>query len=457
MPARLPAPLIYLQGLLRPALLRPDLRAPSIAQVDWAGLRAAGYNAVVIDKDNCVTLPHSDACFPAYTSAWANLKATFPGRVLMVSNSAGSAKDRGGIGAEALSMNLHVPVLAHRQPKPACAADVIAYFAGRLGAPKLTRDTVPELAHAAVEEETAEQELLAKWRWSVEEGPLAGRLLKGTLEERMVAAQYRVPPPGTEWDASIDAAMETKSRAEMQRDTEKKGEEAKPATEDEALRVLVVGDRQFTDVLLARRLELYGAHASAILTTALPQPADVRPLRKLEHYLAPGDTEQARSLASFVRIDPPPPPSTHPAGLARLNPLAQARAAWADWTADTPAVQLDPRSGTWKPKPLFVAGVRTLGAGLRLIGAFARRGGAWAWVHIRRESQKGWAATKAKVGEMRAEHRARREAAREAKLAEAKADADAAAMARAETNAVAEAKVAAKAALEEKGRLQPAQ
>lgn len=372
----------------------------------------------------------------------------------MVSNSAGSAKDRGGIGAEALSMSLHVPVLAHRQPKPACAADIIAYFAGRLGAPKLTRDNVPELAHAAVEEEAAERELLAKWRWSVEEGPLEGRLLKGTLEERMVAAQYRVPPPGTEWDAGIDAAMETKSRAEMQHQARKDSEDQKPATADEALRILVVGDRQFTDVLLARRLELYGAQATAVLTTALPQPADVRPLRRLENYLAPGDTEQARSLASFVHIDAPPPPSLQPAGLARLNPAVQARAAWAEWTADTPEVRLDPRSGTWKPKPLFVASVRGLGAGLRVLGSYAQKGGAWAWVHIRRGAGKGWAASKAKAGEMRADYQARREAAR----VEATAQADAAAKARAEVNAVAEAKVAANAALDgEKGRIQPAQ
>ncbi|BEI92744.1 uncharacterized protein CcaverHIS019_0503720 [Cutaneotrichosporon cavernicola] len=438
----LPAPLIYLQGLLRPALLRPDLRVPSIANVDWSGLGAAGYNAVVVDKDNCVTKPHSDALFPPYTQAWANLKAAFPGRVLMVSNSAGSSKDRGGIGAEALSMSLHVPVLAHRQPKPACAADIIAYFAGRLGRPMLTRDKVPEI-HPEVEEEAAERELLQKWRWSVEEGPLAGRPLLGTLEERMVAAQYRVAPPGSEGPAT-DAAMKTQSRAEMQNQSPK---ETKLETE-EPLRVLVVGDRQFTDVLLARRLEMYGVKASAILTTDLPQPADVRLLRKLENYLAPGDTEQAARLESFVRIDPPPPPSLRPTGLERLNPIAQARSAWAEWTADTPEVQLDPRSGTWKPKPLFVASVRGLSAVLHVLGIYARRGGAWAWVHIRRGAEKGWNATKAKAGEMRAEYHARKEAAR----MDAEARADAA------TIASSDVKVTPKAALEgENARIQPAQ
>lgn len=421
----LPAPLIYIQGLFRPALLRPDVRVPSIKNVDWPGLRKAGYNAVVVDKDNCVTVPHSDALFAPYTNAWAKLRETFPGRVLMVSNSAGSSKDRGGIGAEALSMSLQVPVLAHRQPKPACAADIVAYFAGRLGPPKLTRDKVPE-THTEVQEDAAEQELVDKWRWSAEEGPLIGKPLQGTLEERMVAAQYRVPASGSEGPAT-DAAMKIQSTAEIQSKSKtRKREEAKPETQDEPLRIVVVGDRQFTDVLLARRLEKKGVEASAILTTDLPYPNDVRLLRKLENYLAPGDTAQVDRLTSFVHLDPPEPPSLKPTGLERLNPIAQIRSAWAEWTQDTPKVELDPRSGTWKPKPLFVAAVRGLGVGLQVLSIYARRGGAWAWVHIRRGAKKGWESIKIKAGEMRTEYRARKEAAREAAHVEAATQTDAA-------------------------------
>lgn len=44
----------YLLALLRPLSLRPDLRIPTISHVDWERVRRDGYNAVVIDKDNCL-------------------------------------------------------------------------------------------------------------------------------------------------------------------------------------------------------------------------------------------------------------------------------------------------------------------------------------------------------------------------------------------------------------------
>lgn len=344
----------------------------------------------------------------------------------MVSNSAGSSKDRGGIGAEALSMSLGVPVLAHRQPKPACAPDVLAYFAGRLGPPRLTRDLEPLLRAAAVEEESAEAELLSKWRWSVEKGPLCGAMPRGTLEERMVAAQYRIPPPtyGAEETAAVHAAMGTKGRAEMQEDADtKQGEKNLPVpgtasgadVDKDALRILVVGDRQFTDVLLARRLELYdNVYARAVLTTALPQPNDVRLLRRLENWLSSGLLSlSGASFQRFVHIDAPPPPSSAPAGLARLNPVAQVRAAWDRWTAGVPRLQLDPRTGTWKPKPLFVAAMRAAGRGLSVLAMYGRRGLAWVWAHVRRGAKSGVAQAKAKAAEMKA---ARDEARAKAKL-----------------------------------------
>lgn len=54
MPLKLPAPILHLQAFFRPSLLRPDLKAASVDHVDWFGLRRAGWNAVVIDKDNCL-------------------------------------------------------------------------------------------------------------------------------------------------------------------------------------------------------------------------------------------------------------------------------------------------------------------------------------------------------------------------------------------------------------------
>lgn len=51
--------------------------------------------------------------------------------VLVVSNSAGSSQDPGGIHAESVSHHLSVPVLYHRAPKPAyaCITALRTYFA----------------------------------------------------------------------------------------------------------------------------------------------------------------------------------------------------------------------------------------------------------------------------------------------------------------------------------------
>jgi phosphatidylglycerophosphatase GEP4 len=73
--------LIYIGAILRPKSLRPHLRVPSksshlssivrmvrcgcgvevlmidINHVDFNALKRAGYNAVVIDKDNCLVRP----------------------------------------------------------------------------------------------------------------------------------------------------------------------------------------------------------------------------------------------------------------------------------------------------------------------------------------------------------------------------------------------------------------
>lgn len=55
-----------LLAVVRPAILRPTLRVPSIASLDFNELKAQGVTGVVLDKDNCLVsqFPHllRDAC-----------------------------------------------------------------------------------------------------------------------------------------------------------------------------------------------------------------------------------------------------------------------------------------------------------------------------------------------------------------------------------------------------------
>lgn len=350
--------------------------------------------------------------------------------MLIVSNSAGSAKDRGGIGAEALSLSLTAPVLAHRQPKPACAHDVVAYFEGRLGPPRTRRDLVTATAAAAAQtEDEATDDLLEKWWWSVERGPLCGPLVKRegrSLEQRMVAAQHRRDEPADQPKYDDEPA---KAEAVEMADTAEVVKEIPTADEPEPLRILVVGDRKFTDVLLARRLGLYSGvdRVLALQTTALPQPDDVKLLRRFENWLAGPQLAQsmdspAANWESFIRpekviID------TTPRGLAALNPAARARYAWGQWTADVPAVTWNPR--TWQPKPLFVSSVEATGRGLRIAGYYLSEAGRWTWKQTKVLATRG--VEKVKEGHIRrtAEAERRKEEARLAATKEAQRDAEA--------------------------------
>lgn len=43
-----------LLAIVRPSILRPALRVPSIGSLDFGRLKAEGVRGVVIDKDNCL-------------------------------------------------------------------------------------------------------------------------------------------------------------------------------------------------------------------------------------------------------------------------------------------------------------------------------------------------------------------------------------------------------------------
>ncbi|KAH0589169.1 hypothetical protein H2248_004935 [Termitomyces sp. 'cryptogamus'] len=102
-----------------------------IRYIDFAALKAAGYRGAVFDKDNCITRPHKDTIVPEIQQAWDECRKTFgEGNVLIVSNSAGTWLDPGGIQCESVTHNTGVPVLRHKTFKPAysCITTIRAYF-----------------------------------------------------------------------------------------------------------------------------------------------------------------------------------------------------------------------------------------------------------------------------------------------------------------------------------------
>ncbi|KAJ7125202.1 mitochondrial PGP phosphatase-domain-containing protein [Mycena epipterygia] len=131
MPLNIPGLLVPFQLLFNPRIILPNLAVKDIRHLDFGALKTAGYRGAVFDKDNCLTLPNKDELVPELRDAWNECRQTFgDGNVLIVSNSAGSNHDTGGIQAESVKRNLQAPVLFHSTPKPgySCIRSIQKYF-----------------------------------------------------------------------------------------------------------------------------------------------------------------------------------------------------------------------------------------------------------------------------------------------------------------------------------------
>ena len=150
--------------------------------------------------------------------------------ILIVSNSSGSSDDPSGLGAEALSRALNVPVLCHKQKKPSkwCAVEALEYFVA------LSYDREMTLEQA---------QHMPPGSGTIEAGP--SRQTKKYLRERRKVLKQQVP-----------------------------GDEGGNGS------VLLVGDRTMTDVVVAHRMndELMkrrrklGLELAEGSTSAIPPP-----------------------------------------------------------------------------------------------------------------------------------------------------------------------------------------
>ncbi|KIY65307.1 HAD-superfamily phosphatase [Cylindrobasidium torrendii FP15055 ss-10] len=132
MPLNVPGLLVPIQLLWFPRVILPSLSVKDIRQLDFVALKNAGFRGAVFDKDNCLTIPHEDKLIPELQEAWTECRKVFgKGNVIVVSNSAGTQLDGGGIQAESVSYHLKVPVLNHNSFKPSysCIQTIRHYFA----------------------------------------------------------------------------------------------------------------------------------------------------------------------------------------------------------------------------------------------------------------------------------------------------------------------------------------
>ena len=97
-----------------PALALPHAHVRDISELDFAKLRAAGCRGVVFDKDNTLTAPYSNEVYPRLAGALRSCVEAFGAdRVVVLSNSAGTPDDPGGVAADTLQA-----VEPHLSPQP---------------------------------------------------------------------------------------------------------------------------------------------------------------------------------------------------------------------------------------------------------------------------------------------------------------------------------------------------
>lgn len=89
----------------------------------------ADIQAVVLDKDNCFAIPHTNEVHKPFQDHFQRIRAAYPGsKLLIVSNTAGTDSDRDQKEAALLEANTGVKVLRHSTKKPGCQEEVMAYF-----------------------------------------------------------------------------------------------------------------------------------------------------------------------------------------------------------------------------------------------------------------------------------------------------------------------------------------
>ncbi|KAI6848832.1 HAD-superfamily phosphatase [Hortaea werneckii] len=101
----------------------------SLAFASKKGEKPADIRAVILDKDNCFSVPKQNVIYPAYQSKFDELKRAYPGsRLLIVSNSSGTGSDPGHKEAELLERNTGIQVLRHSTKKPGCHGEIMDFF-----------------------------------------------------------------------------------------------------------------------------------------------------------------------------------------------------------------------------------------------------------------------------------------------------------------------------------------
>ena len=266
-----------------------------------------------------------------------------------------------------------------RTTKPGCAPEIISYFNGKLGRPTTLRKTLHDQTKAiqAVESED-EKILLEKWVHEAESGPILGPPLDS--EGREVGGQGRLSDKMAHEEATATGDSPSQGRTTALSDA------------GDSLRVLVVGDRLFTDTLLADRLSrlLPNTKSRSVLsihTTALPEP-DVPMLRWIEDRVTGGRLKaNSAEWQQYVR-DPYAQFAVPPLNIVEAEAKPTLADKWKDLQGDIAESRLQWDPSTWTLFDMTVGAGRALDWTGRTLWHGAKVSSQWVWAKARQTWQR---------------------------------------------------------------------
>ncbi|KAJ8532220.1 hypothetical protein K7X08_012143 [Anisodus acutangulus] len=104
----------------------PHVSVQDIRYIDWVELKKRGFEGVVFDKDNTITVPYSLSLWSPLASSIDQCKSLFGNNIAVYSNSAGLDEyDPDGRKARILERAIGIKVIKHRTKKPAGTAEEI--------------------------------------------------------------------------------------------------------------------------------------------------------------------------------------------------------------------------------------------------------------------------------------------------------------------------------------------
>lgn len=68
----------------------PHISVPDISYIDWVELKRRGFQGVVFDKDNTLTIPYCSSLWGPLDESFEQCKSLFGNNIAVLSNSAGN-------------------------------------------------------------------------------------------------------------------------------------------------------------------------------------------------------------------------------------------------------------------------------------------------------------------------------------------------------------------------------